>query len=119
MDQAVMDNANFILELVGNFGSLGVIIWLVVRTQNNTIPRLAKSFEEASEKARVAFIDDMKLARIDFKDALKSQREDFIRALEDQKKLFEDIRRVETQRAEMMIEAAKGSRPPKQGVFGI
>lgn len=67
-------DTSFFIELVGNLGSLGFILWLVWRTTNHTIPRLAKGFE-----------DNIKEARTDFKELLNKQRDDFRISLNEQR----------------------------------
>lgn len=58
-------------QLVSALGPMGFVMWLVYRTTNHTIPRLAKSFEDAGDRQRS-----------DFKEALGDQRDAFSREME-------------------------------------
>lgn len=58
-------------QLVSALGPMGFVMWLVYRTTNHTIPRLAKSFEDAGDRQRS-----------DFKEALNDQRDAFSREME-------------------------------------
>lgn len=49
---------------------MGFVMWLVWRTTNHTIPRLAMSFEQAVERQRQ-----------DFKEMIQQQRNDFERMM--------------------------------------
>ena len=73
-----MQDYGFFLDLFGNATALGFILYLHWRTTNHTIPRLAKSFEDATKTARQDFRDEMRQTRVDFRDELKQQRVDFI-----------------------------------------
>jgi len=58
-------------QLISALGPMGFVMWLVWRTTNHTIPRLAKGFEDAIERQR-----------IDFKESLKEMREGFFREMD-------------------------------------
>lgn len=77
--------SEILVEAVGNLGALGIVLWLVVRFSNHTIPRLATKFEEA-----------LRVARTDFKEALASQRKDFAKLAAEQRDFFQTY--TETQR---------------------
>jgi len=62
---------DLLTQLLSALGPMGFVMWLVVRTTNHTIPRLAKSFEEALDRARV-----------DFRSILTDQRTDFLALLD-------------------------------------
>ena len=64
-------------QLISALGPMGFVMWLVWRTTNHTIPRLAKDFESAMDRERS-----------DFKEALAEQRTDFMRALEREREVF-------------------------------
>ena len=70
-------NPNLILELVGNLGAIGIVLWLVVRTTNHTIPRLAKQYEDGLEKQRSDSKDQNDKAAKVFETSLEKQREDY------------------------------------------
>jgi hypothetical protein len=76
------------LDLFSNLGAIGFIFWLMWRTTNHTIPRLAQSFEES-----------IKVTRDDFKDTLQLQREDFKKILEQNKEFF--AKQVENERSQL------------------
>ena len=65
------------INLFSNLGALTFILWLVWRTTNYTIPRLAKSFEDGLEKARVEYRDTLAQQRFDFREILCEQRDFF------------------------------------------
>ncbi len=67
-------DVSFFVDLVGNIGALGFIFWLVWRTTNHTIPRLAQSFEESVDKSRADFREELKEQRVDFRNMLAEQR---------------------------------------------
>jgi predicted negative regulator of RcsB-dependent stress response len=69
------ETSKLFLDLVGNLGALGFIFWLVWRTTNHTIPRLAESFEKAVEAARKDYREASTQERADFMDALERQRQ--------------------------------------------
>jgi len=71
--------AGMLLQLVGDLGSLGFILWLVHRTTTHTIPRLAKEYMTGEERLRE-----------DFKSILNQQREDFMKALERERQILTD-----------------------------
>lgn len=59
------------MKLVAALGPLGFVFWLVWNNTHRTIPRLAKSFEQAIQEQRQ-----------DFRQILNEQREDFLREME-------------------------------------
>ena len=69
---------SFIVELISQLGSMGFILWLVWRTTNHTIPRLAETFERGVREARA-----------DFKEILAQERQDFLHALGHEREFFE------------------------------
>ncbi len=71
-----------ILNLAGNFGSLGLIFWLVWRTTNFTIPRLAKTFEESLNKQRQDFRESMHNERNKSQIMLSEYKDFFIHQVE-------------------------------------
>jgi glutathionylspermidine synthase len=85
-------DSSMLVQLIGDLGSLGFILWLVHRTTTHTIPRLAKEFAEATEKLRQ-----------DFKEILQAQREDFRRELERE-------REINGKQTERIIEAIRETR---------
>lgn len=62
---------NLLTQLVSALGPMGFVMWLVHRTTTVTIPRLAKSFEEALDRERA-----------DYKAALAEQRSDLLRLVD-------------------------------------
>ncbi|HSC15014.1 MAG TPA: hypothetical protein VLI71_07845 [Gammaproteobacteria bacterium] len=62
---------NLLTQLISALGPMGFVMWLVHRTTTHTIPRLAKSFEEALDRERA-----------DYKAALSEQRGDLLRLVE-------------------------------------
>ena len=66
-----MGSPELLTQLVSALGPMGFVMWLVWRTTNHTIPRLAQAFEEAIERQRT-----------DFKAMMKEQRDDLHRFLE-------------------------------------
>jgi cAMP phosphodiesterase len=66
-------------NIVGDLGAMGIVLWLVIRTTNHTIPKLASTFEEG-----------LRTARADFKAALELQREDFYTFVQEQRTYFAD-----------------------------
>lgn len=67
-----------LVSLLSDLGSMGFILWLTHRLTTETIPRLARQFEVATEKQRM-----------DFKDILAQQRADHLVALERTDRLHE------------------------------
>lgn len=65
----------FVVDIVSNLGAVGFILWLVWRTTNHTIPRLAKNFEDNIKDARTDFRETLNQQRIDFRESLRDQRE--------------------------------------------
>ena len=83
----------FAVEMFKLFGPMGFIMWLVVRTTNYTIPRLAKSFENAIDRQRADFKGMFETQREDFKsiisreqDTHEKQTDRIISAIKDMKK---------------------------------
>ena len=70
------------INLFSNLGALTFILWLVWRTTNHTIPRLAKSFEDGLEKARQEYREVLAQQRQDFRDILGEQRDFFADRIE-------------------------------------
>jgi len=70
------------INLFSNLGALTFILWLVWRTTNHTIPRLAKSFEDGLEKARLEYRETLAQQRQDFRDILCEQRDFFADRIE-------------------------------------
>jgi hypothetical protein len=60
-------------NLVSNLGALGFIFWLVWRTTNHTIPRLAEDFQKG-----------LKEARDDYRMSSKQQRDDLCKFFAEQ-----------------------------------
>jgi hypothetical protein len=79
--QSATGNASLDLltSLVSALGPMGFVMWLVYRTTNHTIPRLAKNFEEALDRQRM-----------DFKEIISNQRADFARELERERDISKD-----------------------------
>lgn len=77
-------------QLVGALGPVGFVMWMVWRNTNYTIPRLAKSFENATDRQRQ-----------DFKEMFNQQRGDFERILTRQQEIHES-------QSTKAIEAIKG-----------
>lgn len=51
-----MVSTELLTQLVSALGPMGFVMWLVHRTTTHTIPRLAKQFEEATERARQDYV---------------------------------------------------------------
>jgi hypothetical protein len=68
---------DLMVQLVSALGPMGFVMWLVWRTTNHTIPRLAKNFEEALDRERA-----------DFKSIITDQREDFRRELDREREIY-------------------------------
>ena len=92
-------NPSMIVELVGNVGAIGIVIWLVIRTTNHTIPRLAKQHEDSIEKQRSdfkeiisktseAFENGLEKQRQDYKDLSNQSRQDHLLSLKDHRDFF-------------------------------
>lgn len=75
-------DTSLLVNLVGNLGALGFIFWLVWRTTNHTIPRLAESFEKGITEQRQDHRGELDRARADYLQALALQRKDFTDQLE-------------------------------------
>lgn len=80
-------DSQMLMNLVGNLGALGFIFWLVWRTTNHTIPRLAESFEKGITEQRKDHKEEMERARADYLQALVQQRNDFCAQLERERTL--------------------------------
>lgn len=65
------DPGAILTDLVSALGPMGFVMWLVWRTTHHTIPRLAKSFEDAIDRQRA-----------DFKEMAMHQRQDFAREMD-------------------------------------
>lgn len=65
-----------IIKLIAEFGSFGLIAWLVYRTFTKTLPDMAKMFREQIERERESADE----ARADFVAELKEIREERNRA---------------------------------------
>lgn len=72
-----MDQPQIFVSLISDLGAMGFILWMTHRLTTQTIPRLARQFEEASEKQRQ-----------DFKAMLKEQREMFESRARREEELF-------------------------------
>lgn len=68
-----MENYDVMFNLVSNLGALGFIFWLVWRTTNHTIPRLAEDFKNG-----------LKEARDDYRATAKQQRDDLCKFFAEQ-----------------------------------
>lgn len=86
----VTPDGQLMMNLVGNLGALGFIFWLVWRTTNHTIPRLAESFEKGITEQRKDHKEEMDRARADYLQALVQQRSDFCAQLERERQLLSD-----------------------------
>jgi len=86
----VTPDSQMLMNLVGNLGALGFIFWLVWRTTNHTIPRLADSFEKGITNQRQDHKEDMERARADYLQALVQQRNDFCSQLERERTLHSE-----------------------------
>ena len=84
----IVEMSEILVDVVSNLGALGIVLWLIVRFSNHTIPRLAKKFEEALSEART-----------DFKEALANQRADFFKFAEEQRDFFDT--RIEAEHDKM------------------
>jgi hypothetical protein len=89
-------DASFFVEIISNLGALGFILWLVWRTTNHTIPRLAESFEKGIKEAREDHRVSLDQQRQDFRESLGESREFYAKQLETQRlhndKFLETIR---------------------------
>jgi len=68
-------DANMLVQLMGDLGSLGFILYLVHRTTTHTIPRLADAYIVAEERLRQDFKEMLQIQRHDFTDALERERQ--------------------------------------------
>lgn len=75
-------DTSLMVNLVGNLGALGFIFWLVWRTFNHTIPRLAESFEKGISEQRQDHRAELDRARAEYLQALATQRKEFTDQLE-------------------------------------
>jgi hypothetical protein len=62
-------------QLVSALGPMGFVMWLVWRTTNHTIPRLAKSFEDAIDRQRGEFRETLTEQRADFMSSIDRERQ--------------------------------------------
>ncbi len=67
--------SDVVVELVKLFGPMGFIMWIVWRTTNHTIPRLAKSFEDALDRQRADFKEMIERQRADFKEMIAREQQ--------------------------------------------
>lgn len=70
-----MDSPEVMTQLIAALGPMGFVMWLVWRTTNHTIPRLAKSFEEAADRQRKEFKEMFQQQRNDFDRILRREQE--------------------------------------------
>lgn len=71
---------SLLTQLISALGPMGFVMWLVHRTTTHTIPRLAKSFEEALDRARA-----------DYKGAMAEQRSDLLRLVDREHEVCEKL----------------------------
>jgi hypothetical protein len=72
----------FLVSLIGDLGALGFILWITHRLTTHTIPRLAKQFEEATEKQRQDFREALKEQRVMFEARARREEEIFTHSLD-------------------------------------
>lgn len=70
------------ISLLSDLGAMAFVLWLVWRTTNHTIPRLAEKFEEGIEKQRQDFKAQSEKERSDFAALLAEQRTFFSAQIE-------------------------------------
>lgn len=70
-----MDSSELVTQLISAFGPMGFVMWLVWRTTNHTIPRLAQSFEAAIERQRQDFGSMIQQQRMDFERMILREQE--------------------------------------------
>ena len=70
-----MSSPEVLTQLISALGPMGFVMWLVWRTTHHTIPRLAKSFEDASDRQREDFKEMFNLQRHDFERILQREQE--------------------------------------------
>lgn len=99
--------SDIFIDVVGNLGALGIVLWLVVRFSNHTIPRLAKSFEEALSNARA-----------DFKEAIADQRQDFFKFAEEQRDFFDTRIEAEHDKVDQFTKLLKDVKLYRSGEHG-
>lgn len=85
-------DTGIIMQLVGDLGSLGFILYLVHRTTTHTIPRLAAEYMASEQRQRE-----------DFKLILSEQRGDFLGALDRE-------RQIQTGQTDRIIQAIRDMR---------
>jgi hypothetical protein len=64
-----------VIQLIGDLGSLGFILYLVHRTTTHTIPRLADAYIAAEDRLRQDFKEMLRIQRADFTEALERERQ--------------------------------------------
>lgn len=88
------------VSLVGDLGALGFVFFMTWRLANNTIPRLAKQFEDASEKQRA-----------DFKELLQEQRATFVSMMEREQEVHgQHVTRIVESIRELKVNNNQGDR---------
>jgi len=83
------EEGKLLVDLISNLGSLGFVFWLVLRTTNHTIPRLAKSFEESMKQTREDFRDIGIRTRDDFREILEETRSFYAAQIERERQFNE------------------------------
>lgn len=83
-----MEQFGDIAQLAGGLGAFSLVVWVVRRVFTHTIPRLAKSFEEALKLSQQQFHDELKSCRDDFREELRAQRLDFKSQIHEERELF-------------------------------
>lgn len=83
------EEGKLLVDLISNLGSLGFVFWLVLRTTNHTIPRLARSFEESLKQSREDFRDLQIRTRDDFREILEETRSFFAAQIERERQFNE------------------------------
>jgi hypothetical protein len=93
----------YAVELMKLFGPMGFIMWLVWRTTNHTIPRLANAFETAVGRLQESYIDQSDKQRADFKEVIQQQRSDF-------REIIEREQEAHAKQTDRLVEAIHGVR---------
>ena len=84
------------MDILSQLPPLAFIMWLVWRTTNHTIPRLAESFEA-----------NLREAREDFKEMLHQERKDFREMLEKEHEFFEKQMEAKTREVTQVVDLLK------------
>lgn len=84
-----MPTQDVLVKLISDLGSLGFIFWLVHRTTTQTIPRLAKNFEDAVERQRIDFKEQAEKYRESFMELIREQRAQFFEELQREREFNE------------------------------